>query len=75
MNPTTSLSHVPPGRMTAEQRRLEVAFILAQGLVRLRQAPRRQRQMLATDREVLLGFSGDQSVHEDLRNPSPMRSS
>jgi hypothetical protein len=71
MSPTTSINHLPPERMTLEQRRLEIASILAKGLVRLRQsgpAHLAQRQIAATDRKVLLGFSGDQSVHTDLIN-------
>jgi hypothetical protein len=50
---------------------LEIASILAKGLVRLRQsspADLAERQIPATERRVLLGFSGDQSVHTDLPN-------
>ena len=71
MSLKTSINHLPPERMTPEQRRLEIASILAKGLVRLRQsspADLAKRQIPATDRKVLLGFSGDQSVHTDLIN-------
>ena len=61
-------NHTPPERMTPEQRRLEIASILAKGLVRLRRSSPVKRQIPATDRKVLLGFSGDQSVHTDLIN-------
>ena len=63
-----SINHLPPERMTPEQRRLEIASILAKGLVRLRQSSPVKRQIPATERQVLLGFSGDQSVHTDLIN-------
>ena len=68
MSLKNSINHLPPERMTAEQRRLEIAAILAKGLVRLRQSSLSKRQIPATERKVLLGFSGDQSVHTDLIN-------
>ncbi len=68
MSLKTSINHLPPERMTPEQRRLEIASILAKGLVRLRQSSPAKRQIPATERKVLLGFSGDQSVHTDLLN-------
>ena len=68
MNLKNSINHLPPERMTPEQRRLEIAAILAKGLVRLRQSSPVKRQIPATERKVLLGFSGDQSVHTDLIN-------
>ena len=68
MSLKTSINHLPPERMTPEQRRLEIAAILAKGLVRLRQSSLAKRQIPATERKVLLGFSGDQSVHTDRIN-------
>jgi hypothetical protein len=71
MSLKTSINHLPPERMTPEQRRLEIASILAKGLVRLRQSSLvhlARRQIPATERKVLLGFSGAQSVHADLIN-------
>ena len=68
MSLKNSINHLPPERMTSEQRRLEIASILAKGLVRLRQSNQTERQIAATERKVLLGFSGDQSVHTDLIN-------
>jgi len=68
MSLKNSINHLPPERMTPDQRRLEIASILAKGLVRLRQSNQTKRQIPATERKVLLGFSGDQSVHTDLIN-------
>ena len=68
MSLKTSINHLPPERMTPEQRRLEIASILAKGLVRRRQSKLAISQIPATERKVLLGFSGDQSVHTDLPN-------
>ena len=68
MSLKNSINHLPPERMTPDQRRLEIAAILAKGLVRLRQSNQTERQIPATERKVLLGFSGDQSVHTDLSN-------
>ena len=68
MSLKNSINHLPPERMTPDQRRLEIAAILAKGLVRLRQSNPAKRQIPATERKVLLGFSGDQSVHTDLIN-------
>ena len=68
MSLKNSINHLPPERMTPDQRRLEIAAILAKGLVRLRQSSPAERQIPATERKVLLGFSGDHSVHTDLIN-------
>ena len=68
MSLKNSINHLPPERMALEQRRLEIASILAKGLVRLRQSNQTEHQIPATERKVLLGFSGDQSVHTDLIN-------
>jgi hypothetical protein len=68
------INHLPPERMTPEQRRLEIACILAQGLVRLRLAPSTDRLIRATARKLALGFSGDQSVHADHVNNRETRS-
>lgn len=67
------MTNLPPRQMTPEQRRLELASILAKGLVRLRQSNQADSQKLATDRAVSLAFSGDQSVHTDLINKSRKR--
>jgi hypothetical protein len=53
----SATNHVPPERMTAEQRRREIAFLLTNSLVRLRSA--------STQSKFELGFLPDQSVHSD----------
>ena len=55
---------IPPDRMTAAQRRREIARLLALGLVRLRA---RNAKLCAPDPEsgLDLGFSGHPSVHGD----------
>ena len=53
----------PPERMTPEQRRREVAALLAAGLVRLRVSAQSSR--VAPESGFALGFSGHQRVHTD----------
>lgn len=60
MHPT---NHVPPERMTAGQRRAEVASLLAHGLVRLRDAAFAQSAGCPGESEFELGFSGHQRLH------------
>ena len=55
-------THLPPERMTPEQRRHEIAAILALGLIRLRsqgKLPINANQ----ENQFGLGFSPEQSVH------------
>jgi hypothetical protein len=54
------IKHHDPALMTAEQRRREIAQLLAAGLIRLR-----EHNAVAgrTSGPVALGFSGDQRVH------------
>jgi hypothetical protein len=55
-----TLNVIDPARMTVEERRAEIASILAIGLIRLRTRP----ELVAEEREKLeLGFSPPQSVH------------
>ena len=61
-------NHYPPERMTAEQRRDEVAYLLARGLVRVRSACVTKSANVAAKTEFALGFTGDQSVHTDTVN-------
>ena len=61
------INHLPPDRMTPEQRRIEIASLLAAGLARLRCGKRAPIAEITEKRQVSLGFSGDQSVHD---NPS-----
>lgn len=51
------VSQKPPHRMTAEERRSEVALLIASGLVRLREAN------AAREASLSLGFVPDQRVH------------
>jgi hypothetical protein len=53
-----TINHLPPERMTPEQRRREVASLLAHGLVRLREAGFAQSAGGPAESEFELGFSG-----------------
>ena len=59
------INQVPPGRMTPEQRRREIASLLANGLVRLRSADSHPSGRRTSESEFQLGFSGHQRVHSD----------
>lgn len=56
-------NHLPPDRMTPEQRRREIASLLANGLVRLRNDCAAQSANIAAESEFELGFSGHQRLH------------
>lgn len=58
-----TINHLPPDRMTPEQRRQEVASLLARGLVRLREAGFAQSAGGPAESEFELGFSGHQRLH------------
>lgn len=58
-------NHLPPDRMTPEQRRREIASLLANGLARLRNGGAAQPANMAAESEFELGFSGNQRVHSD----------
>jgi hypothetical protein len=62
------INQVPPDRMTPEQRRREIASLLANGLVRLRSADARPSARQTSESEFELGFSGHQRVHSDPAN-------
>ena len=59
------INHLPPERMTPEQRRHEIASLLANGLARLRFTGTEQSATRAEASEFELGFSGNQRVHTD----------
>lgn len=59
------INHLPPDRMTPEQRRHEIASLLANGLVRLRRAGAQQFANKVSESKFELGFSGHQRVHTD----------
>lgn len=59
------INHTPPERMTPEQRRREIASMMARGLARLRMAHSPPSANIAAASEIALGFSGHQRVHSD----------
>jgi hypothetical protein len=61
-------NQIPPERLNPEQRRHEVAFLLAQGLVRLRDAGLEQSAKSTRESTFVLGFTPQQSVHRDSTN-------
>lgn len=61
------VNHHPPERMTPQQRCAEAALYLARGIVRLRHATVAESTIRRAESDFVLGFSGDQSVHD---NPS-----
>jgi hypothetical protein len=63
-----AIKQLPPSQMTPEQRRHEIASMLANGLARLRVAGEKQSENVAEDSAVLLGFHRNQSVHSDTVN-------
>lgn len=68
------INHLPPERMTPEQRRHEIASLLANGLVRLRISGAEQSAHIAEASEFELGFSGNQRVHSDPVNKTTTES-
>lgn len=59
------IKHHDPARMTPEQRRQEVASILAEGLIRMRDLG-----AIPATGSFSLGFSGDQRVHTNPNDPN-----
>ncbi len=68
------INHLPPERMTPEQRRREVASLLANGLVRLRSTCSPKFANGLPESEFVLGLSGYQSVHTDSTDNTNMES-
>ena len=68
------INHLPPERMTPEQRRHEIASLLANGLARLRISGAEQSANRAEASEFELGFSGNQRVHSDPVNKTTTES-
>ena len=68
------INHLPPERMTPEQRRHEIASLLANGLARLRITGTEQSANRAGAGEFELGFSGNQRVHTDPVNKTTTES-
>lgn len=65
------LNHTPPDKMTPSQRCSEVACLLANGLIRLREQPVAERRNNRFDKGFGLGFGSQQSVHTHRTIPSP----
>lgn len=65
-----TINHFPPARMTPEQRRREAAYLLAHGLVRLRDAAFAKSADHPVESEFELGFSGHQRLHSHPGNNS-----
>ena len=68
------INHLPPERMTPEQRRHEIASLLANGLARLRITGAERSATGAEASEFELGFSGNQRVHTDPVNKTTTES-
>jgi hypothetical protein len=68
------INHLPPERMTPEQRRHEIASLLANGLARLRISGAEQSAHIAEASEFELGLSGNQLVHSDPINKTTTES-
>jgi hypothetical protein len=62
------INHLPPERMTPEQRRREVAALLANGLVRLRSTCSPKSANDLPESAFVLGFASQTSVHRDSTN-------
>src|SRR5690554_1200042 len=60
------INHLPPDRMTPEQRRHEIASLLANGLARLRIYSAKKSAYIPEASEFELGFSGNQRRIESL---------
>lgn len=68
------VNHKPPERMTPDERRTEIASILARGLARLRMTQAPVSKYIPTVSDISLAFSGTQSVHSDPVNNRPTES-
>ena len=68
------INHLPPERMTPEQRRHEIASLLANGLARLRISGAEKSAHIAEASEFELGLSGTQRVHSDPVNKTTTES-
>jgi hypothetical protein len=69
-----AVTQLPPDRMTPEQRRREVASLLANGLARLRDATIQKSGIAGLESKFDLGFSGNQRVHTDPVNNNALES-
>lgn len=62
------INHLPPDRMTLDQRRLEVASILAAGIARLHSASFEKSENELTESEFEVAITHQQSVHDRVLN-------
>ncbi|MDA8327559.1 MAG: hypothetical protein M0Z83_01145 [Betaproteobacteria bacterium] len=58
-----AINQIPPDRMTPEQRRHEIASLLANGLVRLRTSGTEQSANMTAESEFVLAVPSERSVH------------
>ena len=64
-----AINQIPPNRMTPDQRRHEIASLLANGLARLRRSGVAQSANVAAESEFELAIPSERSVHQ-VSNPS-----
>ncbi len=64
-----AINQIPPDRMTPEQRRHEIASLLANGLARLRSSGIAQSVNMTAESEFELAIPSERSVHQ-VSNPS-----
>lgn len=67
------VNHTPPERMTVQQRRLEIAALLACGIARLRQPRISQSNKEMTENRFELAIPPDGSVHGDSNHSEESR--
>jgi hypothetical protein len=67
------VNHTPPERMTAQQRRLEIAALLACGIARLRQPRISQSNKGTTESRFELAIPSQRSVHGDSNHSEESR--
>jgi hypothetical protein len=59
-----AINQIPPDRMTPEQRRHEIASLLANGLARLRGSGVAQSANVTVESEFELAIPSERSVHQ-----------
>ena len=62
------INHRPPESMTVEERMDEVSALLARGMSRLWEKPAPKSKNRVSKSHLVLGYSGNQSVHTDPTN-------
>ncbi len=64
-----AINQIPPDRMTPEQRRHEIASLLANGLARLRTSGTEQSANIVAESEFDLAIPPERSVHQVSNQP------